>query len=79
MQSLSMDLWKSVEDGYEFPKVAEELEENGGATEVSTTKMVTVDPENRKKSEWNTWEKKVILCELVYDEFTKVMHCIIVK
>ena len=69
-----MDLLKLVEDGYEFPKVAEDLEENGGATKVSTTKMVTVDPKNRKQSEWNTWEKKVILCELVDDEFTKVMH-----
>ena len=45
LHSLGMYVWKSVKDGYEFPKVADESEENG---DISTSRMEPIDPKNRK-------------------------------
>ena len=50
LKTLGMDIWKLVEEGYEFPKVIDESEENG---EISTSKTMNVDPENIKQYEWN--------------------------
>ena len=58
LQSLGMDVWKSVEDGYEFLKATDELEEND---ECATSKTVSVDTENRRQYEWNVRAKNVIL------------------
>ena len=45
LQSLGMDAWKSVEDGYEFPKAADESEEKDERT---NSRTVLVDSENRR-------------------------------
>ena len=50
LQSFGMDVWKLVEDGYEFPKDADELEENDLHT---TSRTMSVDLENIRQYEWN--------------------------
>ena len=76
LQSLGMNVWKSIEDIYEFLKAADESEDNG---EHSISWTTTVDPENRKKYEWNAQANNVILCSIVHVEFTKLMQCTATK
>ena len=59
------------EDGYVFPKFADESEENN---ERATSKTMTIDPKNRKQYEWNAQTKNSILCGLADVEFKKVMQ-----
>ena len=66
-----MDVWKSVEYGYEFPRAIGESEKNN---ELTTSRTMSVDPKNRRWYEWNTQEKKDILCGLFDAKFTKLMQ-----
>ena len=78
-----MDIWKSLEEGYKFPKFVDELGENEDESErnhETTSHIEThVDQENRKQFEWNERVKNSILYVLVYAKFTKVMKCITTK
>ena len=72
-----MDVWKLVEDGYEFPKST--IDDSEGIDEWKTSRTVSIDPENRIQYEWNALANNVILCLLYDDEFTKVMKCTTTK
>ena len=50
LQSLGMDVWKLVENRYDFSKIANESGANDGHM---TFKIVTIDPKDRKQYEWN--------------------------
>ena len=79
MWSLDMDMWKSIEDRYKFPKITDESKQNGDELEenceTTTLKTMIVDPANKKHYEWNVRAKNAILYRLADVEFTKVMHC----
>ena len=51
LQSLGMDVWKSIENIYKFPKVADVAEENGDESEENreniAPRIITVDPEKK--------------------------------
>ena len=72
-----MDIWKSIEDRYKFPKFIEELEEKDYESEENretvASKIVSVGPNNRKQNEWNVRVNNTIICGLTDSEFTKVM------
>ena len=72
-----MDIWKSVEDGYEFPK--ETIDESEGTNEHTTSRTTPVDPKNKRQYEWNARENNAILCGITDVEFTKGIQCTATK
>ena len=72
LKYLGIDIWRSAEDKYEFPKeTTNKSKENDDHT---TSISVLVDPKNKGLYEWNRQAKNVILCGLYNVEFNKFMQ-----
>ena len=74
-----MDIWKSVKNGYKFPKVTPVEPEETTEKEYTIPRIAPVELEDRTLYECNAKEKNEILCGLVDVEFLEVMQCTIAK
>ena len=79
LQSLGMDIWKSIENGYTFLKETSVVPKEIDKNEHTIPRTSLVEPKDRTSYQWNSKDKNEIIYGLEYDEFTKVIQCTTTK